>query len=210
MKKIYVLIAMVLLFHFYPINIWAQNVEDKIGSNYFGINFGAGYINPKRINERLENIYNGQSNIHLAWNLEFNAGYFVTEQIELKGAVVGAVAFSVIEGTDMIGMANNHYNTFTRLAPEVLANYHIPLGYYNTFYAGGGISYNFLSLSIYEDQQYHEGATSDSMPGLRFNMGILSQRSKHKIYYELKANLIKDSRNYLNFSGVALNIGSRF
>lgn len=203
--KLLLLISIILLLTFNKTE--AQLPEENKESLSLGASFGIGYVNPKKINDRIYDRFRDRANIHISWNLEINAGYFVTEEIEVKGALIGAVAFSIVEGKDMIGMTNTHYNTLTRLAPEILGIYHVPLNYYNSVYAGGGISYNKLAFSYATG---NENGTSDSMPGLLLNVGLLTQKQTKQNYIELKVNFIKDKYDYLSFSGVTLNYGIRF
>lgn len=187
-------------------NLTAQTPAATIGETHFGISGGIGLVSPKTANSIIERHYDVKANILISWNLELNYGYFVTENIELKGAVVGAVAISAVETKDMIGMSNYSINTMYRLAPEILANYHYPLDAYRTVYGGGGISFNKIGFNI-DEMDY---GSSKLTPGVRLNVGLITQNERNQKYLEIKFDLARADNNYYNFSGISLNYGIKF
>ena len=196
-------------------NSFSQTLEESIKKVSFGASFGVGYINPKQINERIQDHYNNESSIHLAYTVEVNTSYFVTEKIEVKGALLGSLAYTIPK--DAIGSTEDKFTILTRIAPEIIGNYHFPFDYYNALYVGGGISYNRLSFNM---DLGDEADMKETTPGLVFNVGVLTKTQKTQKYLELKVNLISVKSYYseyyvstpveMNFSGINLNFGIKF
>lgn len=184
----------------------AQSLDENKGKIYFGGGLGIGFVNPKEINETISDHYRVDADIIFAFNAEVNMGYFVTNEIEVKGALIAAAAFSQVEAKVMIGLPNNKVNFLTRLAPEIIGNYYFPLNHYSSIYVGGGVSFNRLALYIDSD----EATESEAATGLVIDIGLLPQIKRTQTYVELKINLIKDKYNYMNYSGITLNYGIRF
>ena len=206
MKKFHFILLVTFIAVLFSFKTEAQSLDENKGKHYSGIGGGIGFVNPKKINEKIENFYRVEADIFFAFNAELNMGYYVTNEIEIKGALSAAAAFSQVEGKDMIGMANNKVNLLTRLAPEIIGNYYFALDYYRSLYIGGGFSFNILSFFMDSDNISDSGKA----PGLVINVGLLPQNRENQTYLELKANLIRDKWNYLNFSGISLNYGIRF
>jgi hypothetical protein len=206
MKKMTLTTIILLMVIFTNLNLKAQTIEEDKSKLYFGVGGGIGFVNPKEINKTIENYYGTEANIHIDFNIELNLGYYISEEIEIKGALIAAAAFSQVEDKDMIGMSNNKVNFLTRLAPEIIGNYYFDLNQPSLFYAGGGFSYNKLALYIDSD----DISSSGKAFGFVINIGLLPQKRKNQTYLELKANIIKDKYDYLNFSGFNLNYGVRF
>jgi hypothetical protein len=206
MKKSNVLLLVAFIVVLTNFKTEAQSLDENKGKIYVGSGLGLGFVNPKEINKDIEDYYGDNADIILAFNAEVNIGYFISNEIEVKGALIAAAAFSQVEGKDMIGMANNKVNFLTRLAPEIIGNYYFSLNHYSSLYVGGGVSFNKMALYIDSDDVSSTGKAK----GFLINIGLLPQIKRNQTYVELKVNFIKDKFDYMNFSGINLNYGVRF
>lgn len=209
------------------ISSFGQSNENLNKKTYFGFYAGYGFINPADVNEQLD-IYaankgiefkKGNSHINFAYVLGVSLNHFVVKNLEIKSDFEfawGVKQIKVLSG-------NGYINSLIRLSGGLYGNYHYFFENTNSVYLGGGLNYNSLILSAFD-----ESITGKSSPigySLQIGYSTIKENSRNKkriIFYELQYNLVKGKNteyhefesskkvSELNFSGITLKVGYKF
>lgn len=200
---------------------FSQSNENLTKKTYFSLYGGFGYIYPADINEQLD-IYadnagieftGGNAHINIAYIFGTGLSYFAGKNLEIKGDFEFAWAHKQIK----LLISSDYFNDLIRLSGGLYANYHYFIENSNSVYLGGGLNYNSLILSAFNDR-----ISGKSTPiGYSMQIGYLantenSKKKKRQVFYELQGSLVKGENkeiqevSELSFSGIALKFGYKF
>jgi hypothetical protein len=156
----------------FPYASEAQESSPKNQMVYPTIGVGIGFFYPEDVNNYIKDVVTaGYStvNTELYMYLEVKGGLtFRLKNVDFTAALEYDIApkFVVVDAGDNISYS------YTRLAPEISANYFIPnKSGKNAFFIGGGISYSFMKFKDF----------SASNPGFKIQTGYSMQFSKINI-----------------------------
>jgi hypothetical protein len=175
------LIAVILL---QGLTLKSQESPSKSLLVYPSFGFGIGFFYPKDVNDYIkEEIISGYGstvNTDLYMYLEIKGGItFRLKNVDFNAMLEYDIAPKYVV---VSGGGDNFSFAFTRIAPEISANYYIPgESGKNAFFIGGGVNYSFMSFKEFKA----------SNPGFKLQAGYSMQFGKFNMQPYLAFRYVK-------------------
>jgi hypothetical protein len=206
-----------------PVSAQADTLP-QMEKTFFGFGLGYGYVNPKQVNDKIQQYSDDQGNDFIQGNPEIHFVYiigayfsqFIGNSIELQGEFEFDLGLKEIQTM----LYPSTYNFLTRLGYGGYGNYYFYVSKFNALYLGGGLNFNQLFLNAFDDSL--KGSASPIGYSLQTGFSMMGRNGKLKKYFELQFNMVNgENRDYnaqstklqvnkISFSGVSFKVGYAF
>ncbi|HLO60376.1 MAG TPA: hypothetical protein VK179_16615 [Bacteroidales bacterium] len=157
----------------FPYVLKAQETTEKKSMIYPTLGVGLGFFYPSDVNKYVETViasgYDYTVNTQIYMYVEVKGG--LTFRIK-KADFTAALEYDIAPKYIAVTNGSSFSYTYSRVAPEITANYYLPnKSGKNAFLIGGGISYSFIKFKEF----------TGSAPGFKIQAGYSMQFSKINI-----------------------------
>jgi hypothetical protein len=155
------------------LNLKSQDSTAKSLTVYPTFGLGIGFFYPEDVNQYIEDEivagYGSSYNTNMYMYLEVKGGVtFRLKQVDFSALLEYDIAPKFV----MVSDGDNFSYTFSRISPEISANYYIPSrSGKNAFFIGGGVNYSFMTFKEF----------SASNPGFKIQLGYSMQMGKFNL-----------------------------